>query len=147
MTGRAAWAIPPLIGLTILAGLADAKTDCDTIEAIVDAAQRGEAPSHLPLDAAECGQSIALGGRSAVHCAWVFALRAPEAEAFFDGMARAAMACAGAKTGVTNTPAVNHPDSYDLRQFRLDGVTLSVSIKDKAALGRTYVFIRAERDP
>ena len=37
---------------------------------------------------------------------------------------------------------VNHPDSYDLREWIADSGTWSVSVKDKGALGQTLVFLR-----
>jgi hypothetical protein len=41
--------------------------------------------------------------------------------------------------------SVNHPDSYDLRQFSSGVGMISVSLKDKGALNQTYVFLRVER--
>lgn len=38
---------------------------------------------------------------------------------------------------------VSHPDSYDLRQFNVNGTEVSVSLKDKGALNQTYVFFRS----
>jgi len=39
---------------------------------------------------------------------------------------------------------VNHPDSYDLRQWRADQGVYAVSVKDKGASNRTLVFLRFE---
>ena len=39
---------------------------------------------------------------------------------------------------------VNHPDSYDLRQYAWEGGVVSLSLKDKGALGATMVFLRMQ---
>lgn len=47
---------------------------------------------------------------------------------------------------ITVPPSVvNHPDSYDLLQFNFGPAIVSVSLKDKAALAKTYVFLRIEQ--
>ncbi len=112
---------------------------------LTNAAQKGESLRSTPRGAEECGLSTSLAGRTAVHCAWAFALRVPEARAFFDRMAESAATCLGNEFEPIRDLGVNHPDSYDLRQYRFEDVILSISLKDKAALGKTYVFIRAER--
>jgi hypothetical protein len=37
---------------------------------------------------------------------------------------------------------VNHPDFYDLQTFQLNGLEIGVSLKDKAGLSETYIFLR-----
>lgn len=37
---------------------------------------------------------------------------------------------------------VNHPDSYDVRHFNVQGARISLSVKDKGALGKTLIFLR-----
>ncbi len=37
---------------------------------------------------------------------------------------------------------VNHPDSYTARWFDVEGARISLSVKDKGALGKTLVFLR-----
>jgi hypothetical protein len=41
--------------------------------------------------------------------------------------------------------SVSHPDCYDLRQFRVGQGILNVSLKDKARLVQTYLFVRFEQ--
>lgn len=50
-------------------------------------------------------------------------------------------ACFGA-IQTTADVTVNHPDSYDARHFDVTGARISLSVKDKGALGRTLVFLR-----
>lgn len=50
-------------------------------------------------------------------------------------------ACFGS-VETTKDATVNHPDSYDARHFDVEGARISLSIKDKGALGKTLVFLR-----
>jgi hypothetical protein len=87
-----------------------------------------------------CQTSIALGGATSAHCAWGFAYRSVASQQVFEDFLNRIAACG---TPITQTgPEVSHPDSYDLRQFQVDGKTVSVSLKDKGALAQTYVFLR-----
>ncbi len=47
---------------------------------------------------------------------------------------------------MTDETQVNHPDSYYLRAWVHGRHVYTVSVKDKAALNRTLVFIRLEPD-
>ena len=40
---------------------------------------------------------------------------------------------------------VNHPDFYDLKTYTKMETSLAVSLKDKAALDQTYVFLRVSK--
>ena len=40
--------------------------------------------------------------------------------------------------------SVNHPDYYALRRYETAQADVSVSVKDKSALGNTFVFIRVQ---
>ena len=40
--------------------------------------------------------------------------------------------------------ACHHPDTYALRRYETPRAEVSVSLKDKIALGRTFVFIRVQ---
>lgn len=39
---------------------------------------------------------------------------------------------------------MNHPDSYAARRYELARAEVRLSVKDKAALGKTFVFIRVQ---
>ncbi len=134
------------LAATLAAGqLASADINCGVMLRLVEATQTGKALKPAPQNAEECGLSATLAGQTAVHCAWAFALRASEARVFFDGMVGSVTTCFGNEIAPIRDLGVNHPDSYDLRQYRFEDVTLSLSLKDKAALGKTYVFLRSER--
>ena len=41
--------------------------------------------------------------------------------------------------------AVNHPDSYLLKRYQTGDLVISASLKDKAALSQSLVFLRIDR--
>ena len=81
-------------------------------------------------------------GQKTYFCTWEFAYRSAQADAAFDAVTRSLQDCFGAQAQIGKDQGVNHPDFYDSRQIRLEDVQMSVSIKDKSALDRTYVFLR-----
>jgi len=120
--------------------------DCRGLTGLVPAAKRNfdvfpdiaDAPV---LREAKCELSLALGGRRDFVCTWAFDYRDGAAAATFASMLERSVACFDAEA-IAADQAVNHPDFYDQRSIESDGVELKVSIKDKAALRRTYVFFR-----
>jgi len=78
-------------------------------------------------------------------CQWRFAYRNTQARGLFEHFSAALESCIGPQVALDG--GVNHPDSYDLRQFNAAGGVVFVSIKDKAALQQTIVFLRAEHAP
>lgn len=70
------------------------------------------------------------------HCRWTFAFRAPEAQALFSQLVDGA-AC----WDLERDEGVNHPDSYDAVLVSTANGAVRISIKDKAALGQTLVFV------
>lgn len=89
-----------------------------------------------------CKQSLTLSGDRQIHCSWSFDYRAEAAKHAFDRMIKEVAACLGNDARVTEDQDVNHPDFYDLTRFDTEGRTIAVSLKDKAALQQTYVFLR-----
>ncbi|WP_108815505.1 hypothetical protein [Loktanella sp. Alg231-35] len=94
---------------------------------------------------AECTTSLILGGGTQVQCGWPFAYRADEATAAFERLNEAVAACLGPTATASHDQSVNHPDFYDLRLYQAEGQETAVSLKDKAALRQTYVFLRTAR--
>ena len=83
------------------------------------------------------------GSHSQVHCGWAFPYRAPEANVAFERLMTAVSACRGAAEAIMMADQdVNHPDFYDLQTFQLKGQEIGVSLKDKAGLSETYIFLR-----
>ncbi len=85
----------------------------------------------VPSDAVTCDAGV---------CQWRFEYRALEAHTLFEKIGAALEACLGPEA--TQDAPVNHPDSYDLRVFSAKDGAVYLSIKDKAALDATFVFLR-----
>lgn len=112
-----------------------------------DASTGSGAAAPAALAGAEsCRLSLAPGGQRAYHCAWRFAYRDGGAQAAFGAFNQALVACFGERARISRDQAVNHPDFYDLRRYRLDGAAVTVSIKDKVARDSTYVFLRVHSE-
>ena len=90
---------------------------------------------------AECSTSLVLGGGTSFDCSWGFDYRSAEATQAFISLVDKVATCGALITA--QDQQVSHPDSYDLRQYSVDGKEVSVSLKDKGALNQTYVFFRS----
>ncbi len=99
---------------------------------------------NLPMtqDACEFGNNGTYG--KSFHCKWPYDYRDPNAEAEFVRFDQALSDCFGTDAKLTPDQGVNHPDSYQLSQFSVGSSRVSVSLKDKASLGKTYIFLRLE---
>jgi hypothetical protein len=129
-----------LVALT--ASGAQAATFCDDIQNL-QTSDVITLPT-TPQRHATCAKGRALGGKSFAHCAIDFPFRARPANQAFDALSKAVMSCQGVTRREFTDQTVNHPDSYDLRLFDSPFGTVSLSLKDKGALQKTYVFLRVE---
>ena len=91
-----------------------------------------------------CAKGQALGGASFTHCGWPFEFRSAEATAAFAALHSTLLACTGVIARSFEDQLVNHPDSYDLRFFDRGNTEIAISIKDKGALQKTYIFLRTQ---
>jgi hypothetical protein len=138
-----------LIILMVLGSNLSAQTDafCDQLQSLMVQAGDGVTTSfHLSsrtLAQVDCAPSRGLGGTVSLHCAWPFEYRSMQSLDAFESLLGQVAACANPIAA--DTSSVNHPDSYDLRQFSSGVGVISVSPKDKGALNQTYVFLRVER--
>lgn len=122
---------------------------CDRLDGLIQG-QTLDAAMTFPNSAVEaesCRPSLGLGGTKAVNCAWPFDYRAPEARAKFEQMVARVETCLGTGAAAEKDGLVNHPDSYDLRTYAIPTGSVAVSLKDKGALQKTYVFLKVERTP
>lgn len=110
-------------------------SEADTCDALT-AFAAGQRP-----DNATCTTSRVLGGGTSTDCYWAFDFRADAAIAFFDAQADLLRHCADGPVTVEGA-TVNHPDSYDQLTADINGQAVSLSLKDKGALGQTLVFLR-----
>ena len=82
-----------------------------------------------------------LSGSKSSNCNWVFSYRSDEAMTEFKGMLAALSACAVPASAIESDQPVNHPDFFDLRRLRVSNGDVGLSLKDKAELQKTYVFL------
>ena len=106
-----------------------------------------DAISDLGLDTVPHCRLTENAGRQFYRCGWDFPLRAEQASKSFDTLAGNIAGCLGEQATLNSDRSVNHPDFYALRQYRVEKASVSVSIKDKGALGRTFVAISIQGEP
>lgn len=122
------------------AAFAENTNACPTLSAIQDGAGTDDIANAIGAD--QCASELRLDGTSASVCQWEFPFRAPSASGRFDTLLAEIRSCLGPNSELPEDLQVNHPDSYDLRQFRSGDTVVSLSIKDKSALEKTFVFLR-----
>ena len=113
---------------------------CMALERWID----GQAPDMAGMVPGQCSMQI---HPDAQVCRWDFAYRAEEAQAAFDAMSGALATCAEPSGALTEDQPVNHPDSYALHRYVLEGREVALSLKDKAALGKSLIFLRVTAPP
>ena len=101
----------------------------------------------VPEGDAVCGTSLALSGAVSNHCYWSFPYRSAASVQSFDAMVQRVANCASVDGRLYGGDMVNHPDTYDLRRFMVAGNIVNVSLKDKASLQKTIVFLRISGTP
>lgn len=106
-------------------------------------ALHGEPPQIQAQDVT-CGQSQALGGGTSKHCIWTYDLRAGSAQATFEALRTQLLGCAQAESIVSSSP-VNHPDTFDQVTGEFDQMSISIALKDKTALGKSLIVLRAQK--
>ena len=93
--------------------------------------------------ASDCAVRQLLRGKS-YYCTWEFRHRDAEAYMTFKALGQELESCIGDRAVLSDDQNVNHPDFYEARMFLLDQAKVSVSVKDKSALGSTFVFVSVE---
>jgi len=96
-----------------------------------------------PAPGATCQTYTTTQGDAGIACRWAFGFRDPVATEFADKLWSGLSMCTGNDPVATDAP-VNHPDSYGLRTMHTPDGTVSVSVKDKGGLTKTFVFLRHE---
>lgn len=120
-----------LTGTQALAG------SCDVLE---DFALHGVLPE-LEQKRPECSMSQVLGGGQSQDCFWRFDFRSSTAQTHFAHLSEQLRKCAKGQV-TANDKSVNHPDSFDQISGVLNGVELSLSLKDKGSLTLTLIVLR-----
>ena len=110
---------------------------CDLAQGLLDGG------TDVPvLGGVSCGRVNSADGKDQYFCALEHPFRSDMARDTYEKYVAEARVCFGDGAAVPVGPAVNHPDSYDQVVFDVNGRDISVSLKDKGALQKTYVFIR-----
>lgn len=89
-----------------------------------------------------CDRVVSADGNDQYFCALEYEFRARAARQMYEELAKELTHCFGTDAVVPSGPAVNHPDSYDQTVVAVEGRQVSVALKDKGALQKTYVFVR-----
>ena len=122
---------------------------CFLLQQMVDYAQVGylrPTPVEIYSGADHCDVSHDELGAKTYLCRWTFPYRASVATRVFEDMDRDIGQCFENAVALPADKIVNHPDSYDLRRYRIENMMIAVSLKDKAALDRTLMFLRLDRE-
>lgn len=98
-------------------------------------------PLAVPPEGPSCDTYLTTTSQEGLSCHWTFPYRSDAAKAFAEAMWQTIQQC---RSGSPREPDqnVNHPDSYELRQWDTGQAIYSLSVKDKGALGLTLVFVR-----
>lgn len=124
--------------LVLLPGGRAAAGGCET----VDALEAFPAMDRLP-EGAVCNAFLGQSGKSGVSCHWAFPFRDTGAEVFAAGLWSDLQDCRAGQEGGPDQ-RVNHPDSFELREWLAEGAIYRLSIKDKGGLNKTLVFFSHE---
>lgn len=111
--------------------------DCDALRRFAETGERFALNGALP----RCSTSKTLGGGSSEDCFWRFEFRSERAIAGFAKLADHLKACS-AYFSSDPEPRVNHPDSFEQVHATMGTVGLRLSLKDKAALSESLVFLK-----
>ena len=145
MGRRAASAL--LLGLIPHVVGADDTPRCAALTALVEQeTTESVAPDEIAdlakrLNAETCGTALTQTGEHEIHCRWSFDYRADTAVRHHERLAARIRHCLDA-IQVAPEQGVNHPDSFDQSFYRAGKISLSLSLKDKASLQKSFVFLR-----
>ena len=101
----------------------------------------------LGQDDAKCSINLLQGGISQMSCHWDFSYRSTESLLRFEDIQAEIENCLGTDAALPADTQVNHPDSFELRQYEGQGARVALSLKDKAGLDQTLVFLSISAIP
>lgn len=116
-------------------------SDLHDIWATAQASFKDQAHSIHVFRGGRCAITQELGSGPARYCQWPFSFRDPAASEWLRALRSDVENCFNVQA-LPNAGRVNHPDTFEHNQYLLDGAVLSLSLKDKAALRKTFVFLR-----
>ncbi|WP_306115879.1 MULTISPECIES: hypothetical protein [unclassified Roseovarius] len=121
---------------------------CSDLRDLVDHAEGGDfqiSQIEIAAGTPECSVSQDERGGRTTLCFWTFAYRDTAATTAFERLDQDVRRCFSDATILPADSTVNHPDSYQLRRYQRGRLVISVSLKDKAALSQSLVFLRIDR--
>lgn len=93
---------------------------------------------------ATCGTFLSQSAKTGVSCYWEFPYRDDSAERMANSLWTILRNCRPGTHLAPDLP-VNHPDSFQLREWTAGNAIYRVSVKDKAGQQRTFVFLGFEK--
>ena len=133
-----------------------AAPDCADMKSLISHAQlsfeasavgKSQPPAHSLPGADQCASAIGEGGTGIYYCSWSFSFRSGEARQLFAGLNDQIAGCLKIDPVLAKDQRVNHPDSFWLNTYQVNGAELSISIKDKSNLGKSLLFLRVQTRP
>ena len=112
--------------------------DCQTFDALDIFETAG-----IPPAGADCSTYLTATAGTGISCHWEHPYRAESARVKASILWETLTRCRDGKEQAPDKQ-VNHPDSYDLRALAHGTTIYVLSVKDKAVLSRTLVFLRRE---
>ncbi len=140
-----------------MSGVAQAQDLCTNIDYLIDQSRSkfAKITDNPNGDAGDLDVTLTLAGasycfvtkkstRDWYRCGWEFPYHAKRAyDTFYEFVGRMDE-CIGQHATLHIDQSVNHPDYYSLRRYEIEQAEVSVSVKDKGALGKTFVFIKVQ---
>ena len=112
---------------------------------ICDALETGDAS--LGTGIATCQTSLVQSGGEQMSCWWAFDYRSAEARIRLDDIRAGIETCLEGQGALPGDAQVNHPDSFELHRYEGPTMRAAVSLKDKAGLGQSLVFLSLTPKP
>ena len=113
-----------------------ASAACGTLDALDDVVEKRAGPQGW-----NCSGILTLSGADGAVCYQAFDFRDAAANELAQVIWGEIKECRDG-SAMPQDAQVNHPDSYDLRAWTSGDRIYSVSVKDKGALRKTFVFLR-----
>ena len=96
---------------------------------------------------ATCTVSSLLDGTEQSTCYWSYVYRSDEVHTRVEELRVGIEECLGSKSALPADQTVNHPDSFALYRYEGQGLRVSLSLKDKAALQQSLIFLSLSASP
>ncbi len=130
-----------LLAVLLAGNSARSEDMCPALQSLVSAIRQDAPPPQAFPDATECSFVRTLGGGQEHYCRWDYPFRSKDTLVKYSALNTAIRRCLDGPRQIEQDPDVNHPDTSSQIIYDFGTVTLRASIKDKAALQKTLVFL------